>query len=289
MILLIAYTGVRPGSVVLSHHHKLPSHIGDDEQKFVGEYTSNEDPDDCLKYRDVELFKVQGADGNDHVIIMRLTVRLMKGMRNKSLAYDPHAVSNGRPLTTSCRPKFVFHERDDNLALCPIAHVLALAFADNAFRSDWLRDPEDLYLFGIDSTRQLRGIPLEWKQEMLDVPLLRRDTASKIAWTYTEARSAASRLGRAVGFKDPFVFYQGRRGAGEAIDGKKRRNIGKFAFWFLTQLQLVPRPRSAIKHWVMLEQTYLTSTTPTRLSLLTPNLLSWVHRRKIGLSAWYLT
>lgn len=118
------------------------------------------------------------------------------------------------------RPKFTFHERDDNLAFCPILHVFALAFADQAFESEYLQRPQDLHSFRVNDDRGLLGIPLEWKSSMLEMPVFRKATDSTEGWTYDEARAHVSRLGRAAGFKDPLQFYQGRRGAGEAIDGK---------------------------------------------------------------------
>ena len=123
-------------------------------------------------------------------------------------------------LTTDLRPKYVFHERDDNLAFCPILHVLSLAFADQAFLSPWLQEPKDLYTFRVEDDRGLESLPLEWKPDMLDLPLLRRATDTAAPWKYGEARAPNARLGTALGFKDPFHFYALRRGAGEAIDGK---------------------------------------------------------------------
>lgn len=83
-LLLVAYTGVRPGSILHPHHH-IPSNLSDDEQKLVGEYSSHEDPHDCLKYRDIDIFKVRGDGENDLVFLMLVTIRLQKGMRNKAL------------------------------------------------------------------------------------------------------------------------------------------------------------------------------------------------------------
>ena len=40
------------------------------------------------------------------------------------------------------RTTYIFHERDDNLALCPISHFLALAFTDDAFDSSQIRSVE---------------------------------------------------------------------------------------------------------------------------------------------------
>ncbi|EGP82385.1 uncharacterized protein MYCGRDRAFT_11476, partial [Zymoseptoria tritici IPO323] len=181
ILLLIVYTSARPSAV----------------------FTSFETAGDCLKYKDIQIFKVKGQSQDDHVLLMIVTLRLMKGQRNKSLA-----------------PKYVFHERDDNLAFCPILHVLALAFADKAFSSPWLQEPKDIYTFHVDGDRGLQGLPLEWKRDMLDMPVLRRSTDSRAALKYHEARDANVRLGKAVGYKDPFQFYQGRRGAGEALNAR---------------------------------------------------------------------
>ena len=105
--------------------------------------------------------------------------------------------------------------------------MLSLAFADQAFKSRWLREPADLFAFEVDKERGLLGVPLEWKEEKLEVPILRRaepsvdgyTTSAQKAWRYDDARNPALRLGKAVGLKDPFHFYELRRGAGEAIDG----------------------------------------------------------------------
>jgi hypothetical protein len=121
----------------------------------------------------------------------------------------------------------VFHERDDNLAFCPILHVLALAFADGAFRSEFIRTPDDLYNFSVDAERGIRAVPIEWKPEVMELPLFRRairsangyETSSK-AWTCADAMPHTKSLGRAVGFKHPLRLYAARRGAGEAIDGE---------------------------------------------------------------------
>jgi hypothetical protein len=58
----------------------------------------------------------------------------------------------------------VFHERDDDLAFCPILHVLALAFAKDAFTSNY---PEDLQTFQVPS--HLQSLLLRWKESMLEI------------------------------------------------------------------------------------------------------------------------
>ena len=64
LILFIVYTSTRPGTIV----------------EGGGYQNSN----DCLKYKDIELFKVRDTeDASKHILIMNMRLRLMKGKRNK--------------------------------------------------------------------------------------------------------------------------------------------------------------------------------------------------------------
>ena len=40
---------------------------------------------------------------------------------------------------------YVLYERWDNLIFCPILNMLALAFADGAFKEKGIQKPEDIY------------------------------------------------------------------------------------------------------------------------------------------------
>lgn len=64
----------------------LPTDLDEDKQNFPGQFTSFETAGDCLKYKDIQIFKVKGQSQDDHVLLMIVTLRLMKGQRNKSLA-----------------------------------------------------------------------------------------------------------------------------------------------------------------------------------------------------------
>lgn len=86
MLLLIVYTSARPSAIVDCETSMLPQDLSTDEQNFPGQHTSYEVPGDCLKYKDIQLFKVKGKSKSDHVMLMIVTLRLMKGQRNKSLA-----------------------------------------------------------------------------------------------------------------------------------------------------------------------------------------------------------
>ncbi|KAH9827216.1 hypothetical protein Tdes44962_MAKER03026 [Teratosphaeria destructans] len=209
VLLLLGYTGVRP-SAVLEVDRAKPledADPGDDPDFLISARDADAKPD-LLKYKDIEMYKVRGP-GGQHLILMIITFRLMKNQRNKGLP-----------------PKFIFHERDDNLAFCVIMHVLSLAFADQAFKSAYMKQPDDLYRFEVDERRGLLSIPLEWREDMLDVPILRHEepgidsvrvSASK-AWPYGPAKDKAAALGKAVGLKQGLQFYGLRRGAGEAIN-----------------------------------------------------------------------
>jgi Protein of unknown function (DUF3435) len=76
------------------------------------------------------------------------------------------------------RTTYIFHERDDNLALCPISHFLALAFADAAFDSSQIRSVEDIFRIDVPTYRNI--LQIKWKPKMLDVPVFRRTDRAQL-------------------------------------------------------------------------------------------------------------
>ncbi|KAK5110395.1 hypothetical protein LTR85_001273 [Meristemomyces frigidus] len=202
LLLVIAYTGVRPcGVLEVPRTRTLEEAEDGDDPDFL---TSVRDPDarvDSLKYKDINMFKVKDPmSEREHVFLMIITSRLMKNNRHKGL---PLVVL---PQAGACRLRLLLT------------------------RARWLAEPADLFTFEVADARGMQAIPLEWKPEMLEVPLLRRteksvqgETTSSNVWTYDNARYAVLRLGKAVGMKEPFNLYDGRRGAGEAIDTCYRR------------------------------------------------------------------
>lgn len=123
-------------------------------------------------------------------------------------------------------PIFVFHERDDNLAFCPILHILALGFANDAFKSEWIRHPEDIST--LEVPLYLEGVPLEWKPSKLEIPLFRGNirlengiiTSDTNPLQYRTIAEQTLRLGRSAGFREPFRFYNLRRGCGNALNSQ---------------------------------------------------------------------
>ncbi|KAF1815641.1 hypothetical protein P152DRAFT_192051 [Eremomyces bilateralis CBS 781.70] len=171
-----------------------------------GYYNTNE----CLKYMDIEIFKVRNPElPSQQVFIMRVRLRLLKGKRDKGL-----------PI------KVVFCVRDDNLAFCTILQVLSLAFADNAFESDWIKRPKDLYTFSVPF--HLQSVQLHWKESMQDIPIFRRSVARGGEVAISPDRSVQymtpcyqnARLGKSAGIADTLGLYSYHRGAGESIDCK---------------------------------------------------------------------
>lgn len=88
LLLFIAYTSGRPSAFIENEKFVDVDTVNSDECNFPGQFTSHEPVVDSLKYKDIQLFKIKGSQRNDeHIFIMILTLRLMKGFRNQGLAY----------------------------------------------------------------------------------------------------------------------------------------------------------------------------------------------------------
>ncbi|OJD25540.1 hypothetical protein ACJ73_03093 [Blastomyces percursus] len=188
LMLMTAYTSSRPGALIESGCVR----------------GSN----DALRYRDVVLRVIPNPEEPErHVLVMEVTLMFMKGKRNKS-----------QPTT------YIFHERDDNMALCPISHFLALALADQAFQAQGINSPEDI--FRIEVPRYRNSLQLRWRSEMLDIPVFRRTyhTAHGVrvspdrALPYDAFNQCLQRLGRNAGLEEPLTPYCIRRGTANAVD-----------------------------------------------------------------------
>nr|KMM73308.1 hypothetical protein CPAG_09597 [Coccidioides posadasii RMSCC 3488] len=188
LMLMTAYTSSRPGALIESGCAR----------------GSN----DALRYRDVVLRVIPNPEQPDrHVLVMEVTLMYMKGKRNKS-----------QPTT------YIFHERDDNLALCAISHFLALALADQAFEAQGINSSNDIFQIAVPPYRN--SLQLRWKPDILDVPVFRRTirTAQGIrvspdrALPYDVFNQYLQRLGRNAGLEDPLTPYCIRRGTANAVD-----------------------------------------------------------------------
>jgi Protein of unknown function (DUF3435) len=113
LLLMTAYTSSRPGALIKS--------------------SCVRGSNDALCYGDVVLRVLPNPEEPErHILVIEVTLRFMKGKRNKS---QPSVLSKARISAAKpilLRTTYIFHERDDNLALCPVSHFLALAFTDES-------------------------------------------------------------------------------------------------------------------------------------------------------------
>jgi hypothetical protein len=109
------------------------------------------------------------------------------------------------------------------LQYCPILHIVALAFRDNAFENERLTP--DL-IWKLEVPKWLPSLPLRWKKDKLRLPILRRmcQTAngpgihSSLPMTYNHSRMALQDIGKGLGYEDELTHYCFRRWAANAIN-----------------------------------------------------------------------
>jgi hypothetical protein len=107
------------------------------------------------------------------------------------------------------------HE-DYQLAYYPIAHIAALAFADDAFENPRLT-PELLHKLRVP--KRLYVLPLQFKKSIHNIRIFRSTvrTASGVVTHATQPRSYHSasddlkQLGEVAGYRHPIHFYCFRR------------------------------------------------------------------------------
>ncbi|KAK6495730.1 hypothetical protein TWF481_002777 [Arthrobotrys musiformis] len=185
ILMIMAFTASRPGALVESNCRR-----GTNES---------------LKYKDVSLQILPCDDERKIIIIMELTSWIMKGRGRKQ-----------EPVT------FMLHERDDCLAFDPIILFLALAFADNAFKSQDIKQPADLFKLRVPS--HLECLHIQWREDILEAPVFReaKSTGSEISETealsYGVLQALMKNLGENAGYEEPLKPYNLRRAAANAID-----------------------------------------------------------------------
>ncbi|KAI9037217.1 uncharacterized protein KD926_000723 [Aspergillus affinis] len=186
---MMASTTARPGTLIAS-----------------GEYLIE---NDSLKWKDIELFMVKDPElSGGKVLIARVRHRLNKGSRNE-----------GAP---SC---FTYTERNDNLGLCVIQDILTFAFLDDAFDSEYIKCPRDVWTL-TDIPDHRLSTPIEFKDSIKDLPILRGVIKGKNG-SYTTHPSAAlpyhqlnrweRSATRSAGFKELGTLYKYRKGAADKI------------------------------------------------------------------------
>ncbi|KAI2860365.1 hypothetical protein CBS76997_11373 [Aspergillus niger] len=175
-----AITGTRPGVL-------LPQNVS------LADKTLSK-----LCYRDIELFYLKDPDSKRDVLCAIIEFRNLKGR--------PEGADG---------TKFFMHG-DYQLASCPINQIISLAFRDDAFLNTTLT-PELIWRLRVP--KRSPSLPLRWKPEKLDTPLLRRldhtpygyELHESLPMTYDSSRQALQELGRDAGFEDNVGHYNYRR------------------------------------------------------------------------------
>lgn len=101
-----------------------------------------------------------------------------------------------------------------------------MAIADGAFEAPSLTTAERVFEHKVWGP--VVCTPLTWKQEMLKIPIFRRDkraadgvvTSPTLALTYSQFRDCLNRLGLAAGFLEKLTSYCFRRGTANVVDRK---------------------------------------------------------------------
>ena len=114
---------------------------------------------------------------------------------------------------------------DYQLAYCPVLQIVTYAFRDRAFRNDGLT-PEMFWRLRVP--KRLFDLPIHWKDEMLDVPVLRRMRVTPtgmevdpwLPMTYVSSNAALKHAGEGLGFKDPLTYYHFRRWVANDVNRK---------------------------------------------------------------------
>lgn len=124
------------------------------------------------------------------------------------------------------RTTYIFHERDDNLALCFVSHFLVLALADDAFEAQDINSVEDVFRIRVQAPRN--SLQLKWKPSVLDVPIFCRAVHTTQGLRISPDRTLLydtfnqylQRLGRNAGFEHKLTPYCIRRGTANAVDSE---------------------------------------------------------------------
>ncbi|BCR88236.1 uncharacterized protein ACHE_40800A [Aspergillus chevalieri] len=123
---------------------------GDSFKSDLPQWISPNDLPNTICYRGIELFYLRNPDDGRDVLCAIIEFCNLKG----------------RPEGAD-RTKFFMHG-DYQLAYCPIAQIVSLAFWDDAFKNELT--PE--LIWWIKVPRRIRALLLQWKKDKLNLPLL---------------------------------------------------------------------------------------------------------------------
>ena len=112
----------------------------------------------------------------------------------------------------------MLYERRDTPIFCPVMCLLALAFADNAFKVSGIERPEDLFSLTIPHFKE--SLAVQWRPECMETPIFRRQVNGAICnstpWAYTDFNHGLKRLGVLAGYSQVLGSYALYRGTANA-------------------------------------------------------------------------
>ncbi|KAI3097945.1 hypothetical protein CBS147333_9183 [Penicillium roqueforti] len=206
-----AITGTRPG-VLLPQNTSLPGDSSLSKRKQNPSFQSDlpkhipvTDLPDSVCYRDIELFYLRDPQSKRDVLCAVIEFRNLKGR--------PEGADG---------TKFFMHG-DYQLAYCPITQIISFAFRDGAFVNAELT-PELIWRLRVP--KRSSSLPLHWKPEVLNMPLLRRfnrttcgyELHPSLPMTYESSRRALQELGRDARFENDIGHYNFRRWAANEVN-----------------------------------------------------------------------
>ena len=110
----------------------------------------------------------------------------------------------------------------ENLLLCPVSFMIALALDDGAFEARTMSSIENIFSVKVPQSRN--SLRLRWKESLLRKPILRREegtfTSSDQPLQSTRVSYVLGQLGAKVGFEDQLTHYCVRREVANVIDGE---------------------------------------------------------------------
>ena len=114
---------------------------------------------------------------------------------------------------------------EDNLSCSVVLFILALAFADNAFKNKF-QGAQDIYNLVVPPNED--RIRLRWDEKWVSRPVFRdveqsagrKRISNTESLQYNKHRQHFVRLGRTCGFEKNLEWYDLRRGSGKKLTGK---------------------------------------------------------------------
>ncbi|KAI9043130.1 uncharacterized protein KD926_004313, partial [Aspergillus affinis] len=124
---------------------------------------------------------------------------------------------------------FTYTERNDNLGLCVIQDILEFAFRDNAFASEHIKEPRDIWRYTLVPTHRL-STPIHFKESVQEIPIFCRalkggsGTHPTSALPYNKAQEDEVATSKSEVPKNPGSLYKYRKGVTANLQFQKSQN-----------------------------------------------------------------